>query len=129
LDEKIVRLVDSLTRDFVNQIPAPPAPDVSPGSYELQVASFLEKERARKTADLFVARGVNSRIQIVDIGGKEWHRIILGPYYLLSAAEADRALVTRMSEFIPILIHHPKGLPGPSGRDHNYDTPTASESL
>jgi len=105
-EERILELANRLNRELVAQIPDPPSPPVSLFFIEIQIASFLEKERALKILDEMEGKGLNSRIETVNIGDRLWHRILVGPYYDLSEAKKVRESVIQNSQFQPIFIYH-----------------------
>ena len=104
--ERTVDLISRANRELVAQIPNPPHPPVASFLIEIQVASFLEKEKALKTLSEFKGKGFNPRIEKVTLWDRLWHRIIVGPYYKLSEAEKDKDRIAQNSNFQPVFIHH-----------------------
>ena len=102
--EKTVDLVESASRDLVEQIPEFPYSGDLPYPIDIQVASFLEEELARRTLKEFEGRGLRPRIEAVTLEGRIWHRIILGPYFSMPEAEKARDGILRGTAFKPILI-------------------------
>lgn len=105
-EERTIELVDRVNRELVELIPEPPAVPVIPYFVEIQIASFLENERAQQTLKEFEGEGLNPRIEIINLDGKIWNRVILGPYYNLPEAERIRDRIARNTGFRPIFIHH-----------------------
>ena len=105
-EERTLELANRLNMELVSQIPDPPSPPVSVFFIEIQIASFLEKDRALKTFDELKVKGLEPRIETVKIGDRLWHRLLIGPYYELSEAKKVRESVEQNSEFQPIFIYH-----------------------
>ena len=99
-------LIERLNRELAAQIPNPPAPEVAVSLLEIQVASFVDKNRAMMTLKEFEGKGYKPRVVEVSLGETRWHRIILGPYYDLPAAKKARSLIARDTSFQPIIIYH-----------------------
>ena len=99
-------LIDRINKKMVALIPDPPLPLNAPFLMEVQVASFLEKERALRTVEELKEKGLKPRIDSVTLGDRLWHRIILGPYQDLSEAEKIRQTLKKESPFQPIFIRH-----------------------
>lgn len=105
-EERTLELANRLNRELVDQIPDPPSPPISLFFIEIQVASFLEKERALKTLNELKGEGLNPRIETVKIGDRLWHRLLVGPYYDLSEAKKIRESVIQHSQLKPVFIYH-----------------------
>ncbi|MFC1820335.1 SPOR domain-containing protein, partial [Thermodesulfobacteriota bacterium] len=105
-EERTIELVNRMNRELAGQIPEPPSPTATPYYIEIQVASFLENNRAQKILMDFEGRGLNPRIETVTRGDKLWHRIILGPYFNLQEAEKIKNRIAQNTQFRPIFIHH-----------------------
>jgi hypothetical protein len=103
-NERTLDLIDRINREFVADIPNPPSPPISASLLEIQVASFKEKERAMKILKEFEGKGFKPWIEAVSLGDALWHRVMLGPYYNLPAAEKDRNMIAKDSPFQPIII-------------------------
>ncbi|MDY7038264.1 MAG: DUF799 family lipoprotein [Thermodesulfobacteriota bacterium] len=108
-EERTLDLIDRLNRILAEQIPEPPGPATLPFFIDIQVASFSERERALKMIKEFDGKGYNPRLETVTLGDRLWHRILLGPYYMLSEAEKIRNAVRQNSKLQPIFIHHYPG--------------------
>jgi len=104
--ERTVDLIERVSRELVAEIPDPPSPPTLSFFVEIQVASFLSEESARKTLEEFQTKGHNTRIETVTLGDRLWHRVLLGPYYEVSEAEKVRETIEQNSQFQPIFIHH-----------------------
>lgn len=105
-DANTIKLVDLTCRKLVREIPDPDAPAPSPFLFDVQVASFLEKERALKALRGLEKNGHQPRMETVTLGDRQWHRILLGPYSDISAARKMRDAVASQSSYQPILVHH-----------------------
>ncbi|MBN1625231.1 MAG: SPOR domain-containing protein, partial [Deltaproteobacteria bacterium] len=103
---KIIELADKVNRELTDQIPEPHRPPVTPYFIEIQVASFLENERAQRALKEFEEKGFRPRIETVTLVDKLWHRIMLGPYYNLPEAEEVRDRIAHNTQFRPVFIHH-----------------------
>ena len=120
--ERTVSLVDRISRDLASSIPEPAElepPELEPaaskkGYVELQVASFLEPERASETIRRFKDRGVGGRIEQVTVKGKVYHRVLLGPFQLLADAEETRAWIVKETDFHPLIVQR-EGSPSSDG--------------
>jgi len=112
--ERAVSLVDRVSRELASGIPEPPDSEpIAPGYMELQVASFLEPERASETVRRFEGRGIGGRIEQVTVKGRVYHRVLLGPFRLLAEAEKTQAWIVKETDFQPIIVQR-EGAP-PSG--------------
>ncbi|MFC1579739.1 GNA1162 family protein [Thermodesulfobacteriota bacterium] len=105
-DENTIRLVDHTCRKLVQEIPDPNGPTPSPFLFDVQVASFLEKDRALKTLKGLEMNGHHPRIETVTLGDRQWHRILLGPFSEISAARKIRDRIATQTPLKPILVHH-----------------------
>lgn len=117
--DKTVELVDRVNRELTEQIPEPTIPAPVPFFVEIQIASFLENRRALNTIKEFEGHGFHPRIEIVEVGDRLWHRVVLGPYYNLPEAEEVRDRVTQNSQFRPILIHYYPKTEDQKGEERN----------
>ncbi|MFO7783374.1 MAG: SPOR domain-containing protein [Thermodesulfobacteriota bacterium] len=106
---RTVGLVDRVSRELAAEIPEPPLPLPVRRSFDLQVASFLDPEKADMAVRRFEQEGTKGRIEPVSLDGRVYHRVLLGPFS--SAAEAEKAKTRIMEEtaFRPILIHGNQG--------------------
>lgn len=107
--DRTVGLVDRVSRELAAEIPEPPLPLPVRQCFELQVASFLDPEKADMTVRRFDEDGTKGRVETVSLDGRVYHRVLLGPFS--SAAEAEKAKTRIMEEtaFRPILIHRNGG--------------------
>jgi hypothetical protein len=105
-NERTLDLIDRINREFVADIPNPPSPPIAASLLEIQVASFKEKERALKILGEFEGKGFKPWIETVSLGDALWHRVIVGPYSNLPAAEKDRNQIVKNSPFQPIILPH-----------------------
>lgn len=101
--ERTVDLVDRISRELADQIPDPSLAPIATGSFVLQVASFLDRARAENTARLFESQGLETRLERVDLNGKLFHRVFLGPFSSASEAADAKARIEKETEFRPIL--------------------------
>ncbi len=122
-EEKTIELVERANRELVRQIPELPAPPFIPYFIEIQVASFLDPERAQQTMKEFQGRGYNPRIETVKIENRIWHRILLGPYYNFPEAEKVRDRIVRNYHFKPIFIHRYPEIPGKNHSKNGSGSP------
>lgn len=100
--QRTVDLVDRLTRDLAQSIPEPSAAPVSAQPVELQAASFLDRERAVRTAANLSARGIKTRVEPVDLRGRTFHRVIVGPFFSPAEAEDVKSRLETEEGFHPI---------------------------
>jgi hypothetical protein len=107
--EHTVALVDRIARDLAAEIPQPPAAAVALHYVELQVASFLERERAETALARFSAQNMRARIERAAVDGNVYHRVLLGPFHVSAEAEEVRDRIARETEFQPIMVHHDSG--------------------
>ena len=105
-EDKTIELVDRVNSELAEQIPEPNSPPVAKHVIEIQVASFLEDERAQQTLKEFEGKGFNTRIETVKLGDRYWYRIILGPYYNQPEADEIKDRIERNTQFKPIFIHY-----------------------
>jgi cell division protein FtsN len=69
----------------------PQTPELQPGAYVLQVASFQRFEEADKVKARLALNGITADIQRVVINGKDtWYRVRVGPLRDLQTVEAMR---------------------------------------
>ena len=105
-EDSTIELVDKVNRELASMIPEPDTPPVTGHFIEIQIASFLDGERAFKATDLFERKGFNARVETVSLGEKFWHRVVLGPYYSQPEAEDIRERIIADTKFKPVFIHH-----------------------
>ena len=101
-----VALIDSTCRELVEQMPDPQSPSPSPFLVDIQVASFLERERALQVLHRLQRKGLSPRLEAVTLGDRRWHRILLGPFLDVSEAKKVRDTIAGDSSFHPILVNH-----------------------
>jgi hypothetical protein len=95
-DSQIVRAVDDLARTLADRIPGPGRASAPPAEwrFDLQVAAYLDQQRALDQRDDLRAQGfpaaVHSELQRQTI----WHRVMVGPY----ADESEALRVRRQLE-------------------------------
>ena len=65
----------------------------SPREYRVQVGSFRERREADRLRAELALGGFESSIQTTDTANGTWHRVTLGPFRGLAAAEAAKARV------------------------------------
>ena len=106
---KTLDLVERINRDLANEIPEPSLPPAPVFSLDIQIASFLEKDRAATTVEECKRIGFEARVETVQLTERTWYRVVLGPYKELPAAERDRKLIAEKTRFQPILVHHSPG--------------------
>ena len=102
--ERTMDLIERVNRDMVSEMPDPPAPALLPSSIDIQVASFLDGVLALQSVKEFEEKGLKPRIETVNLNGRQWHRVLLGPYEEKEAVEIRDALL-RETEFKPFFIH------------------------
>ena len=105
-ESRTIDLVERICRELALEIPDPPMPPVSLIMLEIQVASFLDEQRALNTLRTFQTRGFTGRIEKVHLGDTLWHRILFGPYYDKTEAEKIMNALSGEAQFKPMLIHH-----------------------
>lgn len=72
-------------------VPESGAPTPGPRPWRVQVASFSEVERARRVIADFGRLGLPTQRETVSVGGRQVHRVILGPFAEEDAARAAQA--------------------------------------
>lgn len=108
-DERTMDIIERLNRKLVDEIPEPPKADALPFFVEIQVASFQDRTRAEKTKKNIETKGFSPRIETAILGDKQWHRVLLGPYYKVGEAETVKEQISEDTKFQPIYIrHYPK---------------------
>jgi len=107
--ERTLDLVERINRDLVAEIPEPAASPGGPLSVDIQIASFLEKNRATSTVEECKRIGLEPRVETVQITDRTWYRVVLGPYKEIPAAERDKQLIAERTKFQPIFVHHSSG--------------------
>jgi hypothetical protein len=104
--EGTVELIDRFNRELVEHIPDPPRTSLSSYQIDVQVASFMSESRALKTVEELKDKDLRARIERFELRGYVWHRVLIGPFYLLSDAQKTRKRVLESSRFRPILIRY-----------------------
>lgn len=104
--ERTLDLVERINRDLVAEIPEPSVPQGGPPSVDIQIASFLEKNRANTTVEECKRIGLEPRIEVVQFTDRTWYRVVLGPYTEIPAAERDKKLIAESTKFLPIFVYH-----------------------
>ena len=107
--ERTLDLVESINRDLVAEIPEPAVSPGGPLSVNIQIAAFLEKNRAAATVEECRGIGFEPRVETVQITDRTWYRVLLGPYKEIQAAERDRKLLAERTKFQPIFVHPSPG--------------------
>ena len=107
--ERTLDLVESINRDLVAEIPEPAVSPGGPLSVNIQIAAFLEKNRAAATVEECRRIGFEPRVETVEITDRTWYRVVLGPYREIPAAERDKKLIAERTKFQPIFVHHSPG--------------------
>jgi len=107
--ERTLDLVESINRDLVAEIPEPAVSPGGPLSVNIQIAAFLEKNRASATVEECRRIGFEPRVETVEITDRTWYRVVLGPYREIPAAERDKKLIAERTKFQPIFVHHSPG--------------------
>ncbi|MBW1941657.1 MAG: DUF799 family lipoprotein [Deltaproteobacteria bacterium] len=105
-DANTIRLIDHTCRKLVQEIPDPNGPTPSPFLFDVQVASFLEKDRALNALKGLEMNGRHPRIETVTLGDRQWHRVLLGPFSEISVAREMSDAIAGETSFHPILVHH-----------------------
>jgi len=75
----------------------------------IQIAAFLEKNRATATVEECRRIGLEPRVETIQITDRTWYRVLLGPYKEIPIAERDKKLVAERTKFQPIFVHHSPG--------------------
>jgi hypothetical protein len=104
--ERTLDLIEGISRDLVAEIPEPAASPGGPLSVDIQIASFLEQNRAAATVEECRRIGFEPRVETVQITDRTWYRVVLGPYKELPSAERDKKLIAEKTKFQPIFVHH-----------------------
>ena len=107
--EKTLDLVERISRDLVAEIPEPAASPGGPLTVNIQIAAFLEKNRAAATVEECRGIGFEPRVETVQITDRTWYRVLLGPYKEIPAAERDGKLIAERTKFQPIFVHPSPG--------------------
>jgi hypothetical protein len=107
--ERTVGLVDRVSRELAEAVPDPPRSRDLPSWFELQVASFLDPVKAELTARRFAEESAKGRIEPVSLGGRVFHRVLLGPYPTAAEAEEARRRIAAETAFRPLVVHHDEG--------------------
>jgi len=107
--ERTLDLVESINRDLVAEIPEPAVSPGGPLYVNIQIAAFLEKNRATATVEECRRIGFEPRVETVEITDRTWYRVVLGPYREIPAAERDKKLIAERTKFQPIFVHHSPG--------------------
>jgi hypothetical protein len=112
-----LRVVDDLCRNLATLIPDPPnvekaKPEDIELFYELQVASYRSNERAILAAESLQNSGYRTILRNwKNEKGKEWYRLIVGPFMTRDEAVTCKENIEKQSEYQPIIfrIERPKG--------------------
>jgi TolB-like protein len=104
--ETKISLIAKACRELADEIPDPPKPAASVFIVDIQVASFTEKNRARKIMKELKAKGFNARIEKVMLANGAWYRIILGPFYDQQEAIISKRRIEKDPRFQPFFIHY-----------------------
>ena len=107
--EKTLDLVERINRDLVAEIPEPALSPGGPLFVNIQIAAFLEKNRATATVEECRRIGFEPRVETIQITDRTWYRVLLGPYKEIPAAERDKKLLVERTKFQPIFVHHSPG--------------------
>ncbi len=107
--ERTVGLVDRVSREIAAEIPEPLPPLPARQCFELQVASFLDPEKADVAVRQFEEEGTSGRIELVTLDGRVYHRVLLGPFSSAGEAERARSRIMEVTAFRPILMHRNAG--------------------
>ncbi len=73
-----------------------------PKPYYLQVASFPQLQDANKIKALLLLEAYNVNIQKTSIKGKEWYRVIVGPYSDAAAVQQAQTALSKTHHYTPI---------------------------
>ncbi|MFZ7128441.1 MAG: SPOR domain-containing protein [Desulfobacterales bacterium] len=89
-DRNKIRLVDELARYLTARLPMTidPRGGGPLGRFELQIYAFSEPHHAAETVQRMRGEGYPAYLQSIEIGGRRWHRVLLGPYESRPKAEA-----------------------------------------
>ncbi len=104
-EDATIALVDRLNRELVAEMPNPDFPRALPTVIEIQVASFLDPQKAADTLHTLHGKGLHCWIREVNLNANRWHRVLLGPFYNPLEAEAVRQRVKEETPFDPIIVH------------------------
>ncbi len=107
--ERTLDLVERISRDMIAEIPEPAASPGGPLSVNIQIAAFLEKNRATATVEECRRIGFEPRIETIQLTDRTWYRVLLGPYKEILTAERDKKLIAERTKFQPIFVHHSPG--------------------
>ncbi|MFP3929074.1 MAG: SPOR domain-containing protein, partial [Desulfobacteraceae bacterium] len=99
-----VELVDRISRQLAEEAPSPSISDHEPGAVDIQVASFVERSRARETLDRLQKEGYRGRLEEVNLKGIIYHRVLLGPFENRAEAQSLRNHLARDTEFLPLVV-------------------------
>lgn len=102
--QRTVGLVDRISRELAADIPEPPPALFAVQSFELQVASFLDRNKADMTMRRFGEEGSMARVEPVSMDGRVFHRVLLGPFGTAAEAEREKSRIMEETAFRPILI-------------------------
>jgi hypothetical protein len=82
----------------------PPAAPPTPELYRLQVAVFSKPGAARHAVQLLRHEGFQPTIVIATQSEKSWHKVMLGPFPSLDAAQETRVRVQKHLPFSPVVV-------------------------
>lgn len=107
--EKTVELIEKINRELVASIPdALPIEEDIPVGFKIQVASFMDESLAKRTRDKLKDLGFNPAIESALVGGRIWHRVILGPYKDIYVARKRKKEIEEAFSYKPIIIKNVK---------------------
>jgi hypothetical protein len=107
--ERTLDLVERVNRELTSRIPEPPPSPVSGSVLDIQVASFMERDRAESSLQSLAGVGLNPRIEPVILGDFLWYRVLLGPFHNRSKAQKARNRLLQDTGYKPIIIRRPFG--------------------
>lgn len=121
--EQMLRAVDDLARNLADKVPdlpiAPPAtvltttdhkvfpPPATPPTrerYRLQVAAFSKPGEAQHAVQLLRNEGFQPTIVTATQFEKSWHKVMLGPFLSLDAAQETGVRVQKRLPFSPVVV-------------------------
>jgi hypothetical protein len=130
--EQMLRAIDDLSRNLADKVPdlpnAPPptfmaragrngldrdepregitlaAMPATPDRYRLQVAAFSKPDEARHAVQLLRNEGFQPTIVVATQSEKAWHKVMLGPFSSLDAAQEVGVRVQKRLPFSPMVV-------------------------
>jgi cell division septation protein DedD len=128
----MLRAIDDLSRNLADKVPdlpnAPPptflarvgrngldrdepregitlaAMPATPDRYRLQVAAFSKPDEARHAVQLLRNEGFQPTIVVATQSEKAWHKVMLGPFSSLDAAQEVGVRVQKRLPFSPMVV-------------------------